>query len=369
MLRPLGPGKLTLEGMRFLPPILSPLIDAAKRGEPLEPVVTAIVRMFGFDTFMYATSLSPRRGQEAVSYVFTTLPRQWVARYDQQAYIEIDPRVVCTFDSSLPFVWDQKSERGKSAAVDAYLDDAATHGVASGVSFVIYSPVGGHILVAFNSARPEIDEMRRFEIARNLGDMLLLGIYFHEVFMKTVRRARSAAEIPGGAPYPTGEAMPRTFGSWLHVPKDSRDPKDQRANRRAVFFAAARKTKRGKPPGGSGQGDRREDHQARTVERPVERDHRATNAVVAIEWPHAFVSGDQARAVIVPRTLLQGRCHNRGSNTYGTSSQADHVRISEMRYIDGIYVGDLTIGTPAKQLNPSGSACFRSRSGGRRPSA
>lgn len=186
MLRPLGPGKLTLEGMRFLPPILSPLIDAAKRGEPLEPVVTAIVRMFGFDTFMYATSLSPRRGQEAVSYVFTTLPRQWVARYDQQAYIEIDPRVVCTFDSSLPFVWDQKSERGKSAAVDAYLDDAATHGVASGVSFVIYSPIGGHILVAFNSARPKIDELRRFEIARNLGDMLLLGIYFHEVFMKTV---------------------------------------------------------------------------------------------------------------------------------------------------------------------------------------
>ena len=186
MLRPLGPGKLALEGMRFLPPILSPLIDAGKRGEPLEPVVTAIVRMFGFDTFMYATSLSPRRGQEAVSYVFTTLPREWVARYDQQAYIEVDPRVVCTFESALPFVWDQKSERGKSAAVDAYLDDAAAHGVASGVSFVIYSPVGGHILVAFNSARPEIDEMRRFEIARNLGDMLLLGIYFHEVFMKTV---------------------------------------------------------------------------------------------------------------------------------------------------------------------------------------
>ena len=186
MLRPLGPGKLTLEGMRFLPPILSPLVDAAKRGEPLEPVVTAIVRMFGFDTFMYATSLSPRRGQEALSYVFTTLPREWVARYDQQAYIEIDPRVVRTFESALPFVWDQDSERGRSAAVDAYLDDAAAHGVASGVSFVIYSPIGGHILVAFNSARPEIDELRRFEIARNLGDMLLLGIYFHEVFMKMV---------------------------------------------------------------------------------------------------------------------------------------------------------------------------------------
>src|SRR5437867_12673611 len=101
MLRSLGPGKLALDGMRFLPPILSPLIDAAKRGQPLEPIVAGIVRMFGFDTFMYATSLSLRRGQEAISYVFTTLPREWVVRYDQQAYIEVDPRVVDSVERAL----------------------------------------------------------------------------------------------------------------------------------------------------------------------------------------------------------------------------------------------------------------------------
>lgn len=186
MLCALGPGKVTLEGSRFLPPILSPLISAAKRGEPLEPVVAAIIRMFGFDSFMYATTFSPRRGQEAISYVFTTLPREWVLRYDQQAYIEADPRVLYSFDSAIPFVWDQQSERGKSAATDAFLDDAAAHGVASGVSFVVYSAAGGNVLLAFSTARPEIDELRRFEISRNLGDMVLLGIYFHELFMKTV---------------------------------------------------------------------------------------------------------------------------------------------------------------------------------------
>jgi LuxR family quorum-sensing transcriptional regulator LasR len=186
MLHSLGPGKVALEGSRFFPPILSPLINAAKGGEPLEPIVAAIIRMFGFDSFMYATSLSPRRGQEAISYVFTTLPREWVIRYDQMAYIEADPRVLYTFDSAIPFVWDQESERGKSTAIDAFLDDARSHGVASGVSFVIYSPVGGHVLVAFNSAQPEIDDLRRFEISRNLGDMVLLGLYFHELFMKTV---------------------------------------------------------------------------------------------------------------------------------------------------------------------------------------
>src|SRR5215216_1629895 len=143
MLHSLGPGQVMLEGARFVPPILSPLITAAQRGEPLEPVVAAIIHMFGFDSFMYATSLSPRRGQEAISYVFTTLSRDWVMRYDQKAYVEADPRVLYSFNSAIPFVWDQRSERGKTTATDAFLDDAAAHGVASGVSFVVYSAVGG----------------------------------------------------------------------------------------------------------------------------------------------------------------------------------------------------------------------------------
>ena len=186
MLQSLAPGGVMLEGARFLPQVLTPLIGAAERGEPLEPVVSAIVRMFGFDTFVYGASLSVRPGQEAIGYIFTTAPRDWVARYDQRAYIEVDPRVLYSFDSAMPFVWDQASERGKSAATDAFLDDAAAHGVASGVAFAIHATPQGQVLVGFNSAQREISDLRRFEIARNLGDMYLLGIYFHEVFMKTV---------------------------------------------------------------------------------------------------------------------------------------------------------------------------------------
>ena len=186
MLQSLAPGGITLDGARFLPQVLSPLIAAGERGDPLEPVVSAIVRMFGFDTFLYGASLSVRPGQEAISYVFTTTPRDWMARYDQRAYIEVDPRVLYSFESAMPYIWDQESERGKSAATDAFLDDAAAHGVASGVAFAIHAAPQGHVLIAYNSAQGEITDLRRFEIARNLGDMYLLGIYFHEVFMKTV---------------------------------------------------------------------------------------------------------------------------------------------------------------------------------------
>jgi DNA-binding CsgD family transcriptional regulator len=186
VLHSFGPGKANVEGTRFLPPVLSPLIQAAERGEAIEPTLTALVKMFGFDTFLYGASLSPRPGQEAVSYVFTTLPRRWVAHYDECGYAEIDPRVLCTFESAIPFVWDQHTERGKSDRVDRFLDDAQAHGISSGVSFSVRSEVGGYVLVGFNSTRPEIDELRRLEISRNLGDMILLGIYFHDMFMKTV---------------------------------------------------------------------------------------------------------------------------------------------------------------------------------------
>ena len=186
MLHSLTPGGVTLEGARFLPQVLSPLIDAAERGEPLGPVVSAIVRMFGFDTFLYGASLSVRPGHEAQSYVFTTAARDWVVRYDQRAYIEVDPRILSSFESAMPYVWDQASERGKSMATDAFLDDAAANGVASGVAFGIHATPQGQVVVAFNSAQAETNDLRRIEIARNLGDMYLFGIYFHEVFMKTV---------------------------------------------------------------------------------------------------------------------------------------------------------------------------------------
>jgi DNA-binding CsgD family transcriptional regulator len=187
MLETLGLGRPGLDSARFLPQVLSPLVSAVERGEPLASAVASIVRVLGFDSFIYGTGVCTRPKSELTSYVFTTLSRDWVFRYDQRAYIEVDPRIQHIFDGAMPFIWDQRSERGKDAATDAFLDDAAAHGVASGVAFAVYcASESGHVGVAFNSAKPEIDELRRFEIARNLGDMFLLAVYFHELFMKTV---------------------------------------------------------------------------------------------------------------------------------------------------------------------------------------
>ncbi len=187
MLRNLAVGKVVLEGAKYMPASLRPLVIAAEAGEALEPALTSIVRGFGFDTFMYAMSVDPqiaqmRPSRECQAYVFTTLPAEWVIRYDQMAYVEIDPRILKTWESALPLVWDYESERGFDARTDAFLEDAARHGVGSGVAFPLHDARYKRIVVVFNSAKTAIDDARRNAISRMLGELLMLGTYFHELF-------------------------------------------------------------------------------------------------------------------------------------------------------------------------------------------
>src|SRR5450432_1240877 len=100
---------------RFVPRIVLPLIEAGRLGAPLHPVMERIVAALGFDSYMYGTSLSPRPGHEAVSYVFTNMHEAWVRRYDDHAYIEVDPRLQHSYEKAGALIWDQRTERGKAA--------------------------------------------------------------------------------------------------------------------------------------------------------------------------------------------------------------------------------------------------------------
>jgi DNA-binding CsgD family transcriptional regulator len=179
-------GKVVLDLSAYAPGFLQPLLRAVEVQEPLEPVLTTIVEKLGFETFMFGMSASPELSHESQNYVYTTLPIEWVTRYDQMDYVEIDPRLLKTRDSSLPFVWDQQSERGHHAKTDAFLDDAAAHGMSSGLAIEFKDTHFVRGLMALGSANPVIDDERRAAISQNLGDILVLGTYFHEIFRKGV---------------------------------------------------------------------------------------------------------------------------------------------------------------------------------------
>jgi len=65
------------------PKRLLPLIEAVAAGDPLASLLTTIVNDLGFDSFMFGMSACPTLNHESQCYAYTTLPAEWVARYDQ----------------------------------------------------------------------------------------------------------------------------------------------------------------------------------------------------------------------------------------------------------------------------------------------
>ena len=151
----------------------------------------AIVKALGFDSFMYGMSTAPHPLRDSRSYVWTTLPLEWVRVYDQESFIEIDPRLTNTWRRVTPYLWDRHSGKGDPRA-ERFLEHAARYGVGSGVAVPLRDPDHPLVLVALNSAQREISDTRRSEIYGALGEIMVLATHFHELFM--------ASYVDAGAP-------------------------------------------------------------------------------------------------------------------------------------------------------------------------
>src|SRR5690606_4764627 len=138
--------------------LLRPLVETAREGGDLVPVVRRLVRELGFDSFLCGLSSSPRPDREAQLYAFTTLPREWAALYDRNSYIEVDPRVQMTFDQPMMMVWSGDDSRDQNEKRDRFLDDAAAFGVRSGACFTAHDARAQGVMVAFNSSKPRLSD-------------------------------------------------------------------------------------------------------------------------------------------------------------------------------------------------------------------
>ena len=198
MLTPLRLTPVQVDRTKYLPPLLLELVEAAEAGGDLVPAVLAIVRKLGFDGFLYATaSYHLRPNNDERIYYFTTLPRDWVIRYDQRAYVECDPRVLYSFESALPLVWDQASERGKQSEdrrVPAGRRGARRRQRRRVSRLCRLSGAHAGLAQSFGA-----DHRRRAAQAdcRQPGEHRLFGQCFHELFVKGVIEKGVAPHFEG----------------------------------------------------------------------------------------------------------------------------------------------------------------------------
>jgi len=181
---------------QLAPDSFKPLLEAARAGKDLVPAVRGIVQQIGFDSFMCGFSSTPRPNRNAQLYVFTTLPREWAQLYDEEAYIETDPRIQLVYDRSTMVIWNAEDFQGRSAQLNRFLADAARFGVRSGACFTLHDVNHNGVLVCYNSTKPRVDASL---VQRNLGTLYAFGTHFHEVFMRNVVERGIPSRLKGAA--------------------------------------------------------------------------------------------------------------------------------------------------------------------------
>src|SRR4030095_15352500 len=171
----------------FRPAVLEPMFQAAEAQQDLMPAIQRIVTRLGFDSFMYGISTSEHPGREAPVYMFATLPREWWSLYDEKSYIEIDPRLLIASEQSSPAAWDRQLAFERTPVrfhrrLEEFFADASRFNLRSGIAWGLRDRDLHGVIVSLNLSAPSFGAAERTLLARNIGDILAFGVYFHEFF-------------------------------------------------------------------------------------------------------------------------------------------------------------------------------------------
>jgi DNA-binding CsgD family transcriptional regulator len=198
MLEHVQPRMPDLKKVESVDCLLEPMLRAAMAGEPLEPPLLQIVRSFGFESFVYGIATASRPNRDSRTYVWTSLPAKWVQAYEENAYIEVDPRVSAGLRRASPFAWDAVNV-AESPRVRQFLDHAASFGICSGVVVAFNGLDNSRVGFGLNSSISPVSPERNEQITQVLGTLMVLGTRLHDLFMSHVIR-RGIPPIHEGKP-------------------------------------------------------------------------------------------------------------------------------------------------------------------------
>ena len=173
----------------FRPKVLEPMFQRAEAGKDLAPAIKRIISSLGFDSFMYGLCTTVRPGRSSQVYYYATLPREWSLLYEQKSYVEVDPRIAVAQEHCGPAPWDrsiamQITPQKHHQRLLNFLADASLYGIQSGVAWGVRNPDNHGVIVGLNCKGESFGEVRRNRLARNIGDVLAFGTYFHEFFIR-----------------------------------------------------------------------------------------------------------------------------------------------------------------------------------------
>ena len=207
MLVRIQPDPLSQDASISVPSWLQCLVSGPAQGVPFPQTVSEVLKHLGFDTMVYGA-----RGNGPLDervFIWTNAPPEWVREYDQNSYVEIDPRIKKGWEMPLPLVWDNAWLRPQDPRVRAFLKRASHYGIGSGLAVYFINDTYA-VMVSFNRPERFLTAAARRGMELRMGDSLHFAFVFHWVFMREVITR-------GLRPFQEGSPLSRREMQCLHL--------------------------------------------------------------------------------------------------------------------------------------------------------
>jgi DNA-binding CsgD family transcriptional regulator len=170
-------------------------LHRARAGTVQEALDFATVAL-GFDSFVFGIVANDRRPDaESRTYVLTNQDDAWVRRYDERAFLELDPRVELAGEPGYAF-WEAREFR-RDPRHRLFLKESAAYGIESGLVIGLCTrDPPSYAMLGLNRAAPTFDQWSAEQRVLIAGQVSVLG----KVLSRTVRRFLKEQELLFPAP-------------------------------------------------------------------------------------------------------------------------------------------------------------------------
>ena len=166
------------------------------RARTIQEALTFSAAELGFDSFVFGIVANDRRPDaESRTYVITDQVDTWVRRYDERAYLELDPRVELASEPGYSF-WEAR-QFDKNPGHKVFLKEAGENGIQSGLVIGLCTrDPPSYAMLSFNRAAPTLQRLSAEQRLLIAGQASMLG----KVLSRTVRRYLNEQELVFPAP-------------------------------------------------------------------------------------------------------------------------------------------------------------------------
>jgi len=149
-------------------------LHSAATKEEFQRVAERAAQGMDFRWFAYVS------GGEGMPNVITSYPRDWIERYAEENYMDVDPVFRRGRMPGPAFLWDCRDQNAASSAKERrFFNDALSAGIRAGVTTPISAGFGRFAMLSFaaDEAAPELE--RIVEDAKDILQMMSVACHAH----------------------------------------------------------------------------------------------------------------------------------------------------------------------------------------------